>query len=59
VFIDGMSGYVKWDIPQRDYTSANPSVGLDQEFVKNAIREYLKKKRTDAAGRILQGIIRN
>ncbi len=40
-------------------TSADPSVGLDQDFIKAAIREYLKKKGTDAAGRILQGIIRN
>lgn len=40
-------------------TLVDPSVGLDQEFVKNAIREYLKKKGTDAAGRLLQGIIRN
>jgi hypothetical protein len=37
----------------------NPSVGLDKEFIAAAIREYLKKKGTDAAGRILQGIIRN
>lgn len=40
-------------------TSSEPSVGLDQDFIKAAIREYLKKKGTDAAGRILQGIIRN
>lgn len=40
-------------------TSVNPSVGLDKEFIAAAIREYLKKKGSDAAGRILQGIIRN
>lgn len=40
-------------------TSSNPSVGVDREFLQAAIREYLRKKGTDAAGRILQGIIRN
>ncbi len=40
-------------------TSADPSVGVDKDFLQRAIREYLRKKAGDAAGRILQGIIRN
>ena len=40
-------------------TSADPTVGVDRDFLKAAIAEYLKKKGADAAGRILRGIIRN
>lgn len=40
-------------------TSSNPDVGVDRDFLQAAIAEYLRKKGTDAAGRILRGIIRN
>lgn len=40
-------------------TSTDPSVGLDRDFLQNAIREYLIKKGSDAANRLFQGIIRN